>query len=186
MTKTGDSGFTTWGKWGSDTNTYTRTIDMKLAKDIFDIDCCILYGRNVFPIKAENWQTYEGWTSDNMTMVVNKYLGDWQELYGFDIPENIGMCKIPEKDIDAIIEALKSKYGDKFTESRQEAVRFALSWVGRGQYNNKHHSHGFLTHILVKYIKALLQKVNQEHLNLTVQQQTVQDLVHFTLTILTS
>lgn len=144
LTKTGDSGFTTWGKWGSDTNTYTRTIDMKLAKDIFDIDCCILYGRNVFPIKAENWQTYEGWTSDNMTMVVNKYLGDWQELYGFDIPENIGMCKIPEKDIDAIIEALKSKYGDKFTESRQEAVRFALSWVGRGQYNNKHHSHGFL------------------------------------------
>ena len=79
-----------------------------------------------------------------MTIAINKFASDWQELYGFDIPENIGMNRISDNDIEAIINALKAKYGNDFTETRQEAVKFALGWVGRGQYNNKHHDHGFL------------------------------------------
>ena len=138
-TKQDDSGMVTWDK----EITVNKT-DIRFAKDIFDIDMCINYGCNVFPIKLKEWQNFESWTSDNMTIAINKFASDWQELYGFDIPENIGMNRISDNDIEAIINALKAKYGDDFTETRQEAVKFALGWVGRGQYNNKHHDHGFL------------------------------------------
>lgn len=160
------------------------------ARDIFDIDCLINKGGNVFPWKiktksgtvnatnedgtpvngyetekAARWKQYEGWTADNMTFVAMRISNDWNSLYGFDIPLEIeggqiieleeggskqkmfsvtGVQSVTENDIKDIIEKLKDKYGSSFTEEREDAVKFALHWVGTGHYSKEHTEHDFL------------------------------------------
>ena len=58
-------------------------------QDIFDIDMGILYGCDVFPLSGD-WQRYEGWIADNMTLVMGHLTANWGDVYGFDIPLNIG------------------------------------------------------------------------------------------------
>lgn len=110
-------------------------------QDIFDVDCCILYGKNVFPFDKP--QKYEGWSEDNMSMAINRVAMDWYEAYGFDIPLEIGSKKLGESDIKTIIEAVKEKYN--ISEDREEALKTALGFVGRGHYNSYHDEHSFLT-----------------------------------------
>lgn len=112
-------------------------------QDIFDVDCCILYGKNVFPFDKP--QKYEGWSEDNMSMAINRVAMDWYEVYGFDIPLEIGSKKLGESDIKTIIEAVKEKYN--ISEDREEALKTALGFVGRGHYNSYHDEHSFLTNM---------------------------------------
>ena len=114
-------------------------------QDIFDVDCCLLYGRNVFPYDKP--QSYQGWTEDNMAQALNRIAMDWYEPYGFDIPLEIGSSKLGEADKEKIINALKSKYGGTLTPKREEAIRTALSYVGRGHSNENHDEHAYLTNM---------------------------------------
>lgn len=137
-------------------------------RDIFDVDCMIDKGLDCFPISS--YDEYEGWTADNMSLVILKFSMDWKELYGFDLPLEIGdAIKFPEataenpnpvvscdgagytlssNDIDLIVESIKEKRaasGYTVTAKQEEAMRFTLSWVGRGHYNTGHDSHNFLS-----------------------------------------
>lgn len=68
----------------------TRSSDsFHLMKDIFDIDCNILKGDNIFPTQGCDIKQYEGWNADNMQLAILKYCSDWHEEYGFDIPQEI-------------------------------------------------------------------------------------------------
>lgn len=68
----------------------TRSSDSyHLMKDIFDIDCNILKGDNIFPTIGCDLGQYEGWNADNMQLAILKYCSDWHEEYGFDIPQEI-------------------------------------------------------------------------------------------------
>lgn len=118
-------------------------------RDIFDIDSAIDKGKNVFPWKKEEdggkgWKGYEGWTADNMQYVAMKLSIDWNDLYGFDAPLEIGAVTISEKDIALLNDALAKEYGGRFTETRMKAVDYALRWVGRGHYSEDHDEHDFL------------------------------------------
>lgn len=122
-------------------------------RDIFDVACSFDVGKGVFPWKAtgvggKGWKEYEGWTGDNMSFVAMRVSIDWNEVYGFDIPYEIGgAVSLPEQDINFIVKALELQYGDNFDESQEEAVRFALHWVGRGHYSENHTEHDFLTNL---------------------------------------
>lgn len=144
----------------------------KFARNIFDIDCGLKKGRGIFPI--ESYKNYKGWTEENMTLVITRITMDWHEAYGFDIPleigdKYIGATVTPEKDKDGnvkkdedikgkqggyslstkdiknIINALKNKYGSKFTKERENAIKTTLNWVGRGHYSDCHEDHDFLS-----------------------------------------
>lgn len=111
-------------------------------QDIFDVDHSIKYGRYNFPYN--NWRNYEGWTSENMTLAMLKYGQDWNEIYGFDIPVNIGFGTMQSADIVALNKALADKYGDNYGEVRQYVVGLALKAVGNGTYSsNAHHWHAY-------------------------------------------
>jgi hypothetical protein len=99
---------------------------------------------NVFPWGAgdSGWRKYEAWTTDNMTFVASRVSVDWNDIYGFDIPLEIGAVSLSEDDINLIIDGLKAEYG--ISENREEAVRFALRWVGKGHYSKNHTDHAFL------------------------------------------
>ena len=129
------------GEWKE--GIYAKNVKTNAFKfqDIFDVDCCILYGKNVFPFDKP--QKYEGWSEDNMSMAINRVAMDWYEAYGFDIPLEIGSKKLGESDIKTIIEAVKEKYN--ISEDREEALKTALGFVGRGHYNSYHDEHSFLT-----------------------------------------
>lgn len=145
-----------------------------LMRDIFDIDCIALKGDNVFPIEHCDINLYEGWSADNMSLAILKFCADWYEEYGFDIPQEIscgklgdetgddenpiapyeygyegaGQAPLSQKDIDAIIDALKANpdYATVMTDTdtdREQAVRMALGFVGKGHYNPLH-NHDFL------------------------------------------
>ena len=117
-------------------------------RDIFDVDCMLDKGSNVFPWKkvpeGKGWKEYEGWTADNMTYVAMRITIDWNDLYGFDIPLEIGAVSLSEDDIKFLEDALAMEYGDKFTDTRKEAVNFALHWISRGHYSTLHKDHDFL------------------------------------------
>lgn len=140
-----------------------------MMRDIFDIDTNVLKGGNIFPLAAD-YKKFEGWTDDNMTLVILKWAADWYEEYGFDIPQELwygelgdrdedtnvvtpyeygydgaGQASLSNDDIEAIVSALQDAYGSRLTESREEAVRLALSFVGKGHYNDKHDDHDFLS-----------------------------------------
>ncbi len=114
-----------------------------LLRDIFDVDCNLEKDAFVFPI--HDYHKYEGWTADNMQLVLNKISMDWNEIYGYDIPWEIGTYTLGEKDIKLISQKLEEQYGEVYTEKRKEAVELALSWVGRGHYNEYHAAHDFLS-----------------------------------------
>lgn len=124
----------------------------KRARDIFDIDCMLLKGNNVLPIrlnetedgKVTGFSEFESWTADNMTLVTARVPVDWTDIYKFDIPYEINQVTINEEDRKLILDALTDRYGSKFTDARREAVELTLSWVGRGHYNEKHDIHDFL------------------------------------------
>lgn len=114
-----------------------------LCRDIFDVDEMVLKGSNCFGTK--NWNDYEGWNSDNMTLAVLRQTMDWQDVYEFDIPTELGAKVLCQEDIDKIVDALKKKYGSSFNDSREQAVRIALSWVGKAHYNDEDgHNHGLV------------------------------------------
>ena len=114
-----------------------------LCRDIFDVDEMILKGSNCFGTK--DWDDYEGWNGDNMTLAVLRQTMDWQDVYEFDIPTELGAKVLCQEDIDKIVDALKKKYGSSFNDSREQAVRIALSWVGKAHYNDEDgHNHGLV------------------------------------------
>lgn len=114
-----------------------------LCRDIFDVDEMVLKGSNCFGIK--DWDDYEGWNGDNMTLAVLRQTMDWQDVYEFDIPTELGAKVLCQEDIDKIVDALKKKYGSSFNDSREQAVRIALSWVGKAHYNDEDgHNHGLV------------------------------------------
>lgn len=114
-----------------------------LCRDIFDVDEMVLKGSNCFGTK--DWDDYEGWNGDNMTLAVLRQTMDWQDVYEFDIPTELGAKVLCQEDIDKIVDALKKKYGSSFNDSREQAVRIALSWVGKAHYNDEDgHNHGLV------------------------------------------
>lgn len=139
-------------QWGEGFH-LTGMDNFHLMRDIFDVDCMIKKGNNTLPIRTSDWKSYEGWTDENMTLAIMRMSMDWHELYGFDIPLEIGDkigegtagFTLAQDDIDNIVEALKNKYGAGFTSEREEAVRLTLAWVGRGHYSDLHKEHGFLS-----------------------------------------
>jgi hypothetical protein len=131
---------------------FRSDLSPQVFRDIFDIDSAIDKGNNVFPWKPEKdggkgWKAYEGWTADNIQFVAMKLSIDWNDLYGFDAPLEIGAVTISEKDIDLLNDALAKEYGSNFTDSRKEAVDYALRWVGRGHYSQDHDGHDFLDNV---------------------------------------
>ena len=138
------------GKWsdGTDDNDQFHvsiTGCEYLLQDIFDIDTLIEKGSRVFPIRYA-WE-YEGWTATNMTLAIGKMSGDWNELYGFDIPISIGgMVCLSEEDITAITDELIASYGDNLTEARLTGITAALRSVGTGVLcEGRQHEHKYLT-----------------------------------------
>ena len=124
-------------------------VSTQTLRDIFDVDCMIDKGKNIFPWKAiknggKGYKEYMGWNSDNMTMVALRVTGDWNDLYGFDIPLEIGSVSLSENDIKVISDALAMDYGSNYTDTRKEAVEFILHWISRGHYSDKHTDHDFL------------------------------------------
>lgn len=133
---------------GTDMNVRSD-VAIQTVRDIFDIDCMIEKGRNIFPWKSvgnggKGWKEYEGWTEDNMALVCARVTVDWNDVYGFDIPTEIGSVSLSENDINFLSEALTMEYGSGYTESRMEAVEFALNWISRGHYSKEHKDHSFL------------------------------------------
>lgn len=130
-------GFHVVGESGSEEN------KQYLCRDIFDVDEMVLKGSNCFGTK--DWDDYEGWNGDNMTLAVLRQTMDWQDVYEFDIPTELGAKVLCQEDIDKIVDALKKKYGSSFNDSREQAVRIALSWVGKAHYNDEDgHNHGLV------------------------------------------
>ena len=126
---------------------------MKLVRDIFDVDCMVDKGCNVFPF-GSSYEEYSGWNADNMELAIARTTIDWYDLYGFDIPIELGGNTIAEEDVGKLIEALKDHYGANLgctdadsAAQREEAIRTALTWVGRGHYNEYHTDHDFLTEL---------------------------------------
>ena len=188
-------------------------------QDIFDIDIGIEKASNVFPIDKANYENFESWTADNMTMAGIKFSMNWYELYEFDIPIELNTNKawqtygnvykveegketvdkdpsaftdgkgkteatkdqeginprrriaaldkdngnkvkyvkpydkdnhpsagyiLSNVDIQNILDALRESYGSEMTEPRYKMCNLALSWCGRGHYNDYHTDHNFL------------------------------------------
>lgn len=115
---------------------------VRYCRDIFDIDCIILKGCNIFPMT--DFTKYEGWTADNMLLVCNRLTMDWYEAYGFDIATEIGEYnyKLSTQDIEMIQAGLSAEYGSSYDQDRQEIINVLLSYVGRGHYTM--HPHPFM------------------------------------------
>lgn len=130
-------------------------IPSTLVRDIFDIDCMIDKGGNAFPW-GSHYEDYEGWCEDNMSLALSRTTIDWLDTYGTDVnieldrktKDNEEISGISTTtDLNNIIESLRATYGDDLTEEREAAVRLALSWVGRGHYNEHHKDHAFLSEL---------------------------------------
>lgn len=115
-----------------------------LLRDIFDCDCRLDKGRNVFPWKECDYHYYEGWSADNMFFVCSRVAVDWNDLYEFDIPLEIKEPSLSEEDIEWLMNAIEVEYGGSFTESRRQAIDLILHWVGKGHYSKDHTDHNFL------------------------------------------
>lgn len=119
---------------------------MQLIRDIFDVDCMVDKGCNVFPF-GSSYEEYEGWNADNMTLALARTSVDWYGLYEFDIPIEVGGMTVARQDIKKILDALEAHYGADFDEDRRAAVELALYWVGRGHYSENHKDHAFLSQL---------------------------------------
>lgn len=125
-----------------------KDVPLFYLRDIFDADCLIDKGNNIFPIeKSDGYKDYEGWTADNMTLAGVKMTTNWTEMYEFDIPYELDGEPIGQQDIDAIVEGLKTAYGSQFTEKREAVVRTALDWVGKFHYSETHKDHNLLSEL---------------------------------------
>ena len=118
---------------------------IRYCRDIFDCDCIILKGSNVFPFT--DFKKYEGWTADNMSLVINRVATDWYEIYGFDIATEIGEYNyaLSLQDIEMLTVGLEKEYGTQFTDDRQALIEALLSYVGRGHYTMHHHPFEYTT-----------------------------------------
>lgn len=149
----------------NDNGSFYNTQDWKMAEDtkyglvganiyrcndIFDVDLCILYGWGLFPIGGSlsstgtTYKDFVPWTGDNMFLAVNKFRMDWDEIYGFDIPINLGYSVLSDKEIEAIIESVTAAEGDTLSDMRRRAIETALRAVGAGSYSQEHHGHAYL------------------------------------------
>ena len=132
-------------------------ISTHFIRDIFDVDCELLKAKNIFPCRL--YKDYEGWTADNMKLALMKLSTDWTDMYGFEVPLEIGDKWIDEskgthttsgytlsqKDVGVVMDLLDKQYGEgTMTEERKKAAELALSWVGRGHYSEYHTTHDFL------------------------------------------
>ena len=70
-----------------------------MFRDIFDADCSILKGNNIFPWKDGDYRKYKGWDEDNMSIACLKTSMDWYDTYEFDIPYELAMSN--SKDLEA-------------------------------------------------------------------------------------
>lgn len=149
------------GTWGADIE--IRGGMVRYCRDIFDCDCIIKKGCNVFPYT--DYTKYEGWTADNMSLAINRIAMNWYELYGFEVATEIGECNysLSEQDIEMLLVGLEAEYGTDFTDDRKEITKAILSYVGRGHYTMHHHpfehstsytsdqldnaNHGFLSYL---------------------------------------
>lgn len=96
-------------------------------RDIFDVDCAVLKGDNIFPIKDCNVDLYEGWNEDNMRLALMKFCANWHEEYEFDIPQEISYGEYGEKK--------KVEYTDKDGNKSTEKmiVPYEYGFDGAGQ-----------------------------------------------------
>ena len=138
-----------WCHWGMKYNSFLDSsselspIDMMPAwkfipmeskvTDLFEVDMWFKYNRGLFP--CDNWEQYEGWNEDNMTLAVNKYEKDWGDMYDFDVFLNVGETLLPQKDISNLMDALNY---ESYSVNRQYAMRLALEAVGNGSYSQRH------------------------------------------------
>jgi len=120
---------------------------LTLAQDIFDIDLGLKYGSSQFPIR--NYWEYEAWTQENMQMACAKASADWTDYYKFDIPINITTqhSSLSDSDISRLTQWIaltyQANYGVELDERRLTAIQKALYSVGRGNYSQAHHGHGY-------------------------------------------
>ena len=131
-----------WGTGLNNSNVYIKEGMLEFCRDIFDVDMCIEKGCLLFGYK--DFRKYEGWTADNMVLAINRMAMDWYDAYGFDISMEIGdrNYRLAFDDIDLLCEGLKVTYGNNFDATREELIREALSWVGRGHYSELHRASG--------------------------------------------
>ena len=88
---------------------------------------------------------------------------DWVDLYGFEVPLEIGDkwvendaehttsgYTLTSSDVKTVTELIKKQYGYSETNESQkerlDATALALSYVGRGHYSEVHTSHDFLSY----------------------------------------
>lgn len=129
-------------------------------RDIFDVDCSILKGKGIFPCRE--YKDFKSWTTENMQIALMKISMDWAELYGFEVPLEIGDkwekeeedrttsgYTLTNADVNKILELIKKQYDYSETNETQkerlDAAELALSYVGRGHYSEVHTSHDFLS-----------------------------------------
>lgn len=130
-------------------------------RDIFDVDCSLLKGKGIFPCRE--YKDFESWTTDNMQLALMKLSTDWAEMYGFEVPLEIGGewkedeserdtsgYTLTNNDVKKILELIKKQYNysetDETQKERLDAAELALSYVGRGHYSEVHTSHDFLSY----------------------------------------
>ena len=114
----------------------------RLWEDIFTVDNDVDYGKMQFTYA--DYRQYEGWNEDNKTIALTKYGQDWKEIYGFDIPTEIGFGEVDYADIQAVDMALAEKYGADYGPVRQHVVNLALAACGNGEYDSDaHHWHAY-------------------------------------------
>ena len=130
-------------------------------RDIFDVDCALLKGKGIFPCR--DYTDFESWTTDNMQIALMKISMDWADMYGFEVPLEIGDkwekeeenrttsgYTLTSSDVKKITELIKKQYNYSETNESQkerlDATELALSYVGRGHYSEVHTSHDFLSY----------------------------------------
>lgn len=130
-------------------------------RDIFDVDCALLKGKGIFPCR--DYTDFESWTTDNMQIALMKISMDWADMYGFEVPLEIGDkwekeeenrttsgYTLTSSDVKKILELITKQYNYSETNESQkerlEAAELALSSVGRGHYSEVHTSHDFLSY----------------------------------------
>lgn len=97
-------------------------------RDIFDVDCVILKGDNVFPTNKCAIKEYEGWNSDNMTLALMKFCANWYEEYGFDIPQELCHGSLGEKDgKEEVVDGKKVKLTKSYEYGYKGAGQAPLS-----------------------------------------------------------
>lgn len=120
---------------------FTENIENGEVNDIFDVDMNINYARSQFPIGS--YKQFESWTEDNMTIALLKYVQDWEDIYGFDVYNNLGAGSLNDTEMKGLIELINEHYDNSLSERRLNAIQLALEAVGAGAYDQDHHYHAY-------------------------------------------